>query len=96
DWVSKLPAIEFALNCAQSETTGYAPFMLNTGCIPRSMIWNSNMKNKYPSVQTFAWLRRLAIMSAHDAILEARVKQTHIANQKQCFEPFHEGALVYV
>ncbi|PBK80776.1 hypothetical protein ARMGADRAFT_854564, partial [Armillaria gallica] len=38
DWVSKLLAIEFALNCAWSETTRYAPFMLNTGHIPRSMI----------------------------------------------------------
>ncbi|PBK62871.1 hypothetical protein ARMSODRAFT_847662, partial [Armillaria solidipes] len=79
-----------------SDPLGYAPFMLNTGRIPRSMIWNSNMKNEYPSVRTFARLQRLAIMSAHDAILEARVKQTRIANQKRCFEPFHEGDLVYV
>ena len=26
DWVSKLPAIEFVINSAQSESTGYAPF----------------------------------------------------------------------
>jgi hypothetical protein len=29
DWVSKLPAIEFAINSARSESTGYAPFFLN-------------------------------------------------------------------
>ena len=26
DWVSKLPTIEFAINLAQSETTGYSLF----------------------------------------------------------------------
>ena len=31
DWVSKLPAIEFAINIARSETTGYAPFFLKLG-----------------------------------------------------------------
>ncbi len=31
DWVSKLPAIEFAISSAQSESTGYAPFFLNSG-----------------------------------------------------------------
>ena len=29
DWVSKLPAIEFAINSACSESTRYAPFFLN-------------------------------------------------------------------
>ncbi|KAJ3871315.1 hypothetical protein F5051DRAFT_299579, partial [Lentinula edodes] len=38
DWVSKLPAIEFAINCARSESTGYAPFILNNGRMPRSMV----------------------------------------------------------
>lgn len=71
DWVSKLPAIEFAINCTHLETTGYTPFILNTGWMPCSMIWNSNMKNEFPSVRTFARLHRLAIMSTHDAILEA-------------------------
>ena len=31
DWVMRLPAIEFAINTARSESTGYAPFFLNTG-----------------------------------------------------------------
>jgi hypothetical protein len=34
DWVLKLPAIEFAINISRSETTGYAPFFLNSGRIP--------------------------------------------------------------
>ncbi|KJA27562.1 hypothetical protein HYPSUDRAFT_99362, partial [Hypholoma sublateritium FD-334 SS-4] len=38
DWVAKLPAIEFAINSARSETTGYSPFFLNHGRMPRPMI----------------------------------------------------------
>lgn len=41
DWVSKLPAIQFAINSARSESTGYSPFFLNTGRMPRAMIWNA-------------------------------------------------------
>ena len=29
NWVNKLPAIEFAINSARSESTGYTPFLLN-------------------------------------------------------------------
>jgi hypothetical protein len=39
DWVSKLPAIKFAINSARSESTGFAPFFLNSGRMPRSMLW---------------------------------------------------------
>ena len=31
DWVTRLSAIEFAINLARSESTGYSPFFLNTG-----------------------------------------------------------------
>ena len=47
DWVSKLPAIEFAINSARSESMGFAPFFLNTGRMPRSMIWTSPKSNEY-------------------------------------------------
>ena len=71
DWVSKLPAIEFAINSARSESTGFAPFVLNTGRMPRSMIWTSPKSNEYPTVRAFAIQRKLALMSAHDSILAA-------------------------
>jgi hypothetical protein len=38
DWVSKLPTIQFAINSARSESTGYAPFFLNNGRMPRAMV----------------------------------------------------------
>ncbi|KAJ3500546.1 hypothetical protein NLJ89_g9745 [Agrocybe chaxingu] len=96
DWVSRLPAIEFAINSARSESTGYAPFFLNTGWMPRSMIWDSAPKEEYPSVRNFALQRKLALMSAHDSILAARVKQTREANKRRGIAPFALDDLVYV
>ena len=96
DWVAQLPAIEFAINSARSESTGYAPFFLNSGRMPRSMLWNSNSLTEFPSVREFALQKKLAIMSAHDSILSARVKQTRDANRKRRTAPFKKGELVYL
>jgi hypothetical protein len=96
DWVLKLPAIEFAINSARSESTGYAPFFLNTGRMPRSFIWNSAAKTEYPGVRVFAQRLKSAIMTAHDSILAARVKQTRTANRRRQLTPFKEGDLVYI
>ena len=77
DWVSRLPAIEFAINLAQSESTGYSPFFLNTGQMPRVMIWDAPSSDEYLSVRAYAQRMRLALMAVHDALLTARVKQTN-------------------
>ena len=95
-WVAKLPAIEFAVNSARSESTGFAPFFLNSGRMPRTMLWTSQLTNEFPAVRTFAIQRKLAIMAAHDSILAARVKQTRDANRKRRSAPFQEGELVYL
>lgn len=71
DWVAKLPAIEFAINSARSESTGFAPFFLNFGRLPRSMLWNVTPSNEFPSVRKLALEKKLAIMAAHDSILSA-------------------------
>ena len=96
DWVARLPAIEFAINSARSESTGYAPFFLNSGRMPRPMIWDSAPPTEYPSVRNFALQKKLAIMSAHDSIIAARVKQTRNANRRRQKSPFVEGGLAYV
>lgn len=96
DWVSKLPAIEFAINSARSDSTGYAPFFLNTGRMPRNMIWNAPTKEEFPGVRIFAQRLKTAIMTAHDAILMARVKQTRNANRKRQPVPFKQGDFAYV
>lgn len=96
DWVSKLPGIEFAINSARSESTGYAPFFLNTGRMPCPMIWNSATRNEYPGVRVFAQRLKSAVMSAHDSVLAARVKQTRAANRRRQLAPFKEDDLVYL
>lgn len=96
DWVQKLSAIEFAINCSKSDTTGYSPFVLNQGQNPRAMIWNSATREEFPSVRQFLLQRKLAIMSAHDSILAARTKQVRDANKKRRLAPFVVGDLVYL
>ena len=72
DWVLRLPAIEFAINPARSESTGFAPFFLNSGRMPRSLIWDSNKPTQYPGVHVFAQQMKLAVMQAHDSIIVAQ------------------------
>jgi len=96
DWVSKLPAIEFAINLARSESTGFAPFFLNSGRMPRAMIWSSAPSSEFPSIRNFALKEKLALMAAHDSILAARVKQTRDANRKRQLAPFKKDDLVYL
>ena len=96
DWVTKLPAIEFAINSARSASTGYAPFFLNFRWMPRAMIWNSAPTTEYPSVWEFALEKKMALMTAHDSILAARVKQTRDANRKRLTAPFRVGDLVHL
>ena len=96
DWVSKLPTIQFAINSARSESTGYAPFFLNNGRMPRTMVWNAASSTEYSNVREFAQKRKLALMSAHNSILSARIKQTRDANRRRQLVPFKEGDLVYL
>ena len=96
DCVPKLPAIEFAINLARSESTGYAPFFLNTGRMPRSMIWEHASATEYPGVRAYAQKVKYAVMAAHDSVLAARVKQTRDANRKRRPAPFEKDDLVYV
>ena len=71
DWVSKLPTIQFAINSARSESTGYALFFLNNGQMPRAMVWNLAGLTEYANVQEFALNKKLALMLAHDSIIGA-------------------------
>ncbi|KAG2746003.1 hypothetical protein P692DRAFT_201655416, partial [Suillus brevipes Sb2] len=96
DWVSRLPAIEFAINLASSETTSISPFEANTGRTPRAMVWNNPTKDEYPSVRVYLQKMKAAQMAAHDSMLEARLKQAQFANRRRQVCPFKEGDLAYV
>ncbi|TFY57697.1 hypothetical protein EVJ58_g6867 [Rhodofomes roseus] len=94
DWATRLPMIELAMNTARSDTTGFSPFYLNYGQMPRTLVWD--YQSSYPGVQQFVQRMREAIMSAHDAIIEARVRQTQQANKHRRPAPFKQGDLVYL
>jgi hypothetical protein len=51
---------------------------------------------EYPGVRVFAQRMKEAIMTAHDAILEARVKQTRQVNKHRNPAPFVKDDLVYL
>ena len=96
NWVQQLPVIKFTINVSCSESTGYAPFFLNNGRIPRTMLWNSSEVNQYPGVTEFAERIKHALISAHDSILTAQIKQIRNANRKRQLAKFTEGDLVYL
>jgi transposase InsO family protein len=80
DWVAKLPAIEFAINSARSESTGFAPFFLNFGRMPRTMLWTSPPPTEFPSIREFAIQKKLAITS--EANTRRKQKTTKHSVQK--------------
>ncbi|OJT01681.1 Transposon Ty3-I Gag-Pol polyprotein [Trametes pubescens] len=96
DWYEKLPLAEFTLNSATSSTTGFAPFKLNYGYLPRSM---SGIRTDTPfhGVREFAQRALTNFEMAHDAIIDSRVSQAFQANKHCQAEPeFEVGDLVYL
>ncbi|CEL60395.1 Transposon Ty3-I Gag-Pol polyprotein OS=Saccharomyces cerevisiae (strain ATCC 204508 / S288c) GN=TY3B-I PE=3 SV=2 [Rhizoctonia solani AG-1 IB] len=94
DWALKLPSIEFAVNAARSETTGFSPFVLNYGRVPRPMLVRTDT-DMY-GVREAARNIKYALMIAHDAIIGAHVSQMVESNRHQRPSPFKVGDLVYV
>lgn len=62
--------------------------------VPDPMIWDRD--SEYPGVREFAMRMKEAIMTAHDAVIAARVKQTHYANKRRRLSEFMEGNFVYL
>jgi len=60
------------------------------------MIWDTPSKDEYPNIRVYTQRMKLALISAHDALLTARVKQTIQANRKQRASPLVKGDLVYI
>ncbi|KNZ73911.1 hypothetical protein J132_09127 [Termitomyces sp. J132] len=96
DWITKIPAIEFAINSARSKTTGYSPFFLNTGHLSRPMIWNNARSTEFVGVRVFTQCLKLALIVAHHCILAARVKQTHNTNLCRQLTLFTKRDMVYI
>jgi hypothetical protein len=93
--VNKLSIIEFAINSAKSEITGYSPFFLNTGRLVKPMVFNIG-EEPYKGVNKFTATVKDGIIEGHDSIITNRTKQTVLANQKRRPALFTKGDLVYL
>ena len=73
------PMVELTLNSRVSVTTGYRPFELNYGYIPR-LAQHIDAITKYAGVKQFAQQALWNLTAAHNAIIESHVIQAHHAN----------------
>ena len=88
DWVPKIPLIEFALNSSVNSSTGFAPFELTYGYLPRMRPFPTQ-DIVYPGVKAFSQRAR--------AIIEARVSATYHTNRHRSEEePYEVGDMVYL
>jgi hypothetical protein len=95
DWVEKIPMVEFACNASKSGSSGFAPFELVYGHMPRMA--HEVPETTYPGVQEFAEMAMENLARAHDAIIESRVKQTYHANKGRREDDEYEiDELVYL
>ena len=81
DWLKHLPAVEFALNSSMCASMGYMPFELTYGYIPQTI--QSVGETIYTGVQDFANSMCDMVIRAHNALIAARMEQTHQANQRR-------------
>jgi hypothetical protein len=96
DWVPRVPLVEFTLNSSINSSSGFAPFELNYGYMPRLVAFPTD-GIKYCGVKEFAQRARANLEIAHDAIIEARIRATYQANLSRSEEkPFGVGDLAYL
>jgi hypothetical protein len=87
---------EFAINSSVNATTGYAPFELNYGYMPRSG-QHISTNTSFRGVKQFAQQALWNLLDAHDAILEHRVEQTHYSNKHRSpGVQYHPNDMVYL
>jgi hypothetical protein len=78
DWPKHLPAVEFALNSSINELTGFVPFELMYGYIPKTI--QTIGESEFAEVQDFADNVRDLVIQAHNALIESHIRQMHNAN----------------
>jgi hypothetical protein len=70
DWVARTSLVEFAINSSINSLSGFAPFELNYGYLPRLVPFPAEGV-KYKGVKEFAQRARSNLEIAHDTIIEA-------------------------
>ena len=96
DWTEHCPMVEFTLNSSVHASTGYVPFELNYGYIPR-LGQRLNTDTKFVGVCQFMEQALWNVTAAHDAIIAAHVMQTHHINRHwKTGDAFAPGDKVYL
>ena len=82
NWSEKCSMVEFVINSSVNTTTGYAPFKLSHGYMPRSR-QHISTNTSFRGVIQFSPQAVWNLLDAHEAIIEHRVVQMHYSNKHQ-------------
>ena len=98
DWAEKVPMVEFAINSSVSGSTGFAPFELTYGYMPRmAQVEHERAPKVAPGMQSFILQARDNLSMTLDAIIKSCVIQTHHTNKRRKASPMLDvGELVYL
>src|SRR6266705_7054882 len=81
DWAVKLSMAEFAINMSTNTSTGYAPFELVYGFMPRMTMEIPPLD--CPGVVDFTNKAKENLQRAHNVIIHNRIQQTIQANKRR-------------
>ncbi|KAJ9526673.1 hypothetical protein QJQ45_017555 [Haematococcus lacustris] len=104
DWDNHLTAVEFAYNASVQASTGYSPFMLNSGQEPHTPLSRAVSSAAQPratpdtSESAPAFLQRMAtnIAAATQHLIKAQERQVKYANAHRQDHKFSTGDMVYL
>ncbi|KAJ9522138.1 hypothetical protein QJQ45_005140 [Haematococcus lacustris] len=104
DWDNHLTAVEFAYNASIQASTGYSPFMLNSGQEPHTPLSLAVSSAAQPRVTPAtsesapAFLQRMAtnIAAATQHLIKAQERQVKYANAHRQDHTFSSGDMVYL
>lgn len=95
NWHKKLPLTKFACNSSVNKLSGFAPFELTYGYLPRMI--QTVEQSEFPGVQTFAEQTVKNFTATRDALIENQTRQAFQANAHCCADsPYKEGDKVYL
>ncbi|KIL56333.1 hypothetical protein M378DRAFT_54743, partial [Amanita muscaria Koide BX008] len=82
NWVEQLPMVEFAMNSAINSSTGFAPFEVNYGWMPR-LIQGLGNESPHEGINQFIENIRDILDRTHDKLVAQRVHQATQANKRR-------------
>ena len=90
--------VKYALNSSISSSTGFVPFELNYGHMPKMMSRvDKGRTSSPPGMEMFVRQALENLAMVHNAIIESRIRQTYHANKRKGLMPkFEVGDLVYL